>query len=69
MVESAHVRGAKINRMAEIAADANDLKTDRDHSVRAVRRAHRDALRELSEEFDDPEAVEAVALPSDRLAE
>lgn len=68
-MESHPVRQAKISRMAEVNADANDLKASSSHSVGAVRRAQRDANRELAEEHDSVEDVEAVELPSERLGE
>lgn len=67
MVESAYVREAKIERHAEIVADANDLKAGSDVSVSAARRAERDALVELADEHDDPDAVRSVDLPSERV--
>lgn len=69
MVESAYVRGAKVNRLAAILADGADLKASSDHKVKVVRRAERDALDELAGSFEDAAAVQEVALPSDRLSE
>lgn len=66
-MESHAVRNAKINRMAEIVANANDLKEHGDTTVGDARDAERDALSELAEECDSVEDVEAVALPHERV--
>lgn len=69
MPEGQYITVAKVSRQAEVIADANDLKADSGFPVSAIRRAERDALKELTEDFGSPEDVEAVPLPSDRLDE
>lgn len=65
--ESIDVVQAKSVRSAEIAADTNDLKANSTHPIDAVRRAARDAYADLAAEYDDPDDVRAIELPSERL--
>lgn len=70
--EDAFVRSAKIRRHAAIVADANDLKSgNRPNGVAidAIRRAERDALEELAEEYESAEDVDEIELPSERVGE
>lgn len=61
------VRDARLRKHAAIVADANDLKAGDDYNVGEARRAERDAMEELMGDFDHPDEVEAIELPSERL--
>lgn len=65
--ESAFVVQRKVNRALEALAESYDLAANSDAPVATVRRATRDTLAELAEEYDAEYEVDAVALPSERL--
>lgn len=69
MVESDRVRGAKIHKLAAVVTESNGLKAGDEYGVSEVRRATRDAMAELGDEYDDPEDVREIALPSERLSD